>query len=83
VTSIVPPRLPKTYTIHVPDAKGLAYHLGSELFDSIVDGGYDIILLVTPTRRYITTVEDWQDYGYYDVDDGEDIIVLNKSYMSR
>lgn len=72
----------KVKTLNLPETRGLSFHMASSEFDSIVDGGFDVIVIVTPARRYVSNVDDWQDYGYYDLEVDEEIIVLNKSYMS-
>jgi len=69
------------HTIHQADNAGLSFFIQSSEFDKIVDGGYELIIIVTPKRRYVASVDDWQDYGYYDLEGDEEILVLNKSYM--
>lgn len=69
------------HTLRLDEQNGLSFHLSASLFNTIVDSGCEIIVIITPKRRYVASVDDWMDYGYFDVDDDEDIIVLNKSYM--
>ena len=82
---------PKAYTIrdNSPDIY-LSFFIQSAEFDQIVDDGYDIIVFVTPKGRYTAGVDEWQDYGYYDIepgvldiDDDIEVIRLNKSYMGK
>lgn len=70
-----------TKTLHLPEPGGLSFHMAASEFDELVDAGYELIIIVTPKRRYIASVDDWLDYGYHDLEGDEDIIVLNKSYM--
>ena len=70
-----------TKTLHLDEPGGLAFHIQSTEFDRYINEGIEVIIIVTPKRRYIASVDDWQDYGYYDLEGDEEIIVLNKSYM--
>lgn len=82
---------PKAYTIrHEGPDNFLTFYIPSDEFDGIVDGGYEVIVFVTHKGRYSATVDEWQDYGYYDVEPGQrdsdpdvDVIRMNKSYMGR
>lgn len=80
----------KTYTIRHNGPVTLSFHLPVDDFDRIVDEGYDVIVFVTSKSRYTAGVDEWQDYGYYDVEPGVtnvdpdvEVIRLNKSYMGK
>ncbi len=70
-----------TLTLRVEEPRGLAFHIQSSEFDKYINDGVEVIIFITPKRRYVASVDDWQDYGYYDLEGDEEIIVLNKSYM--
>lgn len=53
----------------------------SDSFDDLIDRGYDDILIVCPTKRYIASIDEWLDYGYIDLDGDVEVRVLHKSYM--
>ncbi len=64
---------PKTYTIPVDDSVMsdifAGYVLPDATLDRLVDEGYDQIMFVDPARgRYVSSIEDWQDYGVPDSD---------------
>jgi len=66
-------------------AESPRYYFTTEKFNDIVDQGYEYIVIVTPTYRLTSTVEDWQDYGYYSFEDNEgriEIFCLSASHMS-
>jgi hypothetical protein len=71
----------ETHTLRLPEPGGLSFHMAASEFDALVDKGIEVIIIITPKRRYIASVDDWLDYGYHDLEGDEDIIVLNKSYM--
>lgn len=70
-----------TKTIHLPEPRGLSFFLEATDFDAMVDEGVDVLVIVTPSRRYVSAIDDWFDYGYHDLEGDVDVIVLNKSYM--
>jgi len=52
-------------------------------FDTLVDEGYDDILLITPGHRYLVALDDFLDFGYITNDGIESFYALGKSYISR
>lgn len=52
-------------------------------FDSLVDDGYDDILVITLKARFVASLEDWLDYGYVDLEGDVEVRTLHRSYMSR
>lgn len=75
-------------TLHHAD--GVQFSMPTTEFDRLVDEGYETIVVVTPTTRYTATVDEWQDYGYFDSVSGADeggpeveVIVMHRSYMVR
>jgi hypothetical protein len=59
------------------------YSIESSVFNTIVDAGYDHIVLLGPNYRLTSTVDDWLDYGMYDLDGDVDIITLRTSRMEK
>jgi hypothetical protein len=59
------------------------YHIESEQFNTLVDAGYDYITLLGPNYRLTASIEDWLDYGRYDLVDDVDVIVLRTSRMEK
>ncbi len=40
------------------------YHLPSAMIDGLVDEGFETIVFLDPNRgRYVSTLDDWLDYG--------------------
>jgi hypothetical protein len=43
------------------------YKLSDATLDQLVDEGYDLIMFVDPNRgRYLSSIEDWQEFGVAD-----------------
>jgi hypothetical protein len=72
----------KVHYIHI-EKDFLAYSIEVDEFDALVDEGYDDIMLVTPKGRFIASLDEWQEFGYIDIDQGSDVRVLQRSYMGR
>lgn len=73
----------KVFIKTAPDGTRFCLRVGE--FNDIVDQGYEFIVIVTPTHRWTSTVEDWQDYGYYSYEDNGgqiEITCLSRGYMS-
>lgn len=80
----------RVHTVKHDGPVTLSFHIPVAEFDRIVDEGYDIISIVTVKGRFTAGVDEWQDYGYYDVEPGAtnvdpdvEVIRLNKAYMGR
>ncbi len=72
----------KVHYIHV-EKDFQTFSIDVDEFDTIVDGGYDDILIVTPRARFIASVDEWLDYGYIDLDGDAEVRSLSRAYMGR
>ncbi len=61
----------------------IAQVLPVDEFDALVDSGYDDIVVVTPRGRWIASIDEWQEYGYVDLEGDSELRVLHRSYMGR
>jgi hypothetical protein len=59
------------------------YSIESDEFNRLVDLGYDYITFFGPNYRLTASVDDWLDYGRYDMVDDVDVIVLRTSRMEK
>lgn len=58
------------------------YALQDSVLDELIDRGIEMVVLQEPTRRLVSTVDDWQDYGKnIDLGHGSQT-VLSVTYMS-
>lgn len=73
----------KVMTLKMPEDLGHRCVLPCEDFDKWLDEGYDDIVIVCPSKRYVSSIEDWLDYGYLDMDYDVEVRVLSKSYFGR
>jgi hypothetical protein len=72
----------RTYRKNVPDTEELYYTIPVTEFDDIIDSGAEMILLVSPHRRFVAYVDEWLEYGQEGLaPDGTPVRFLNKSYM--
>ena len=76
----------RTFTVWL-DHEFISHHVAVTDFDKMVDGGVDDILIITPKGRWLSSLDDWIDYGYVDVEDNDpstdEVRVLHRSYMGR
>lgn len=61
----------------------IAFTIGVDDFDELVNEGWDDIMVVTPHGRYVASLEDWLDYSYIDLDGDAEVRVMHFSYMGR
>jgi hypothetical protein len=73
----------KVMTIKWPHDIGINVIIMCDEFDRLVDENYDDIVIVTPARRYVSSLDDWLDYGYIDIDGDVDVRVLGRAYFGR
>jgi hypothetical protein len=71
----------KVMTLKMPENLGPRCIIPSELFDQWIDEGYDDIVIICPSHRYVSTIDDWLDYGYIDLDYDVEVRVLPKAYF--
>lgn len=70
------------FSIKIESDTFLAASMPTETFDSLVDEGYDDILIITPRHRYIASIDEWLDYSYIDLTEGDvECRVMHKAYM--
>jgi hypothetical protein len=73
----------KTYFKKAPDGLS-AFSISVEEFDRILDEGYELIVVTTPTTRYTSDIEEWIDYGYIDlIDEDVEVRALHRSFMVK
>lgn len=61
-----------------------AYNIDSKWFDQLVQQGYDLIVILGPTFRLTSTLDDWLDYGHYEAEDTDyEFISLRTSRMEK
>ena len=70
----------KVHYVHV-EKDFLAHSIEVDEFDALVDEGYDDILVISPKGRFVASLDEWQDFGYIDLDDDVEVRVLHRSYM--
>jgi hypothetical protein len=75
----------RIWVVRVFDAPRPArqYHLEADVFNMLVEEGFDYITFLGPTFRLTSSVEDWLDYGMYDMVDDCDVIVMRTSRMEK
>ena len=60
------------------------YNLDAKWFNELVENGYDLIVIVGPTYRLMSTIDDWLDFGNYSADDTEyEFITLKTNRMEK
>ena len=73
----------KSKVISWPHDIGSNIIILSDEFDRLVDENYDDIIIITPARRYVSSLDDWLDYGYLDLSGDVEVRVLGRSYFGR
>ena len=77
-------RQSKTTFFQKGDTKSINDFIPVEDFDQLLDDGYELIVITTPSKRYTATVDDWLDYGYLDlIDEDAEVRVLSRAYMGQ
>lgn len=69
--------------VHDPLRPAREYHVGSDEFNGLVEAGYDYITFLGPSYRLMSSIEDWLDFGRYDMIDDVEVIVLRTSRMEK
>jgi len=60
------------------------YNLDAKWFNELVENGYDLIVIVGPTYRLMSTIDDWLDFGNYSADDTDyEFITLKTNRMEK
>ena len=60
------------------------YNLDAKWFNELVENGSDLIVIVGPTYRLMSTIDDWLDFGNYSADDTEyEFITLKTNRMEK
>ncbi|HSE47092.1 MAG TPA: hypothetical protein VLA89_17370 [Gemmatimonadales bacterium] len=76
----------KTFYREVDPAKHLVrihqgYAISNEVVDELVDRGVETVVMIEPTRRLVSSIDDWQNYGkHFEYGHGPQT-VLPVSYM--
>jgi hypothetical protein len=53
-------------------------------FDELVDQGFELITITTPKARYVSSIDDWLDFGYLDLTDSDvEVRTLHTVYMGK
>lgn len=71
----------KVYDYHLSYELEHAFRISVAMFDSIVDKGFDDILVITPHHRYLVALDDILDYGHVEDEVGIDFYVISKAYV--
>lgn len=75
---------PKTTYFQDGESKAINDSIPVEDFDQLVDDGYELIVIITPTKRYTASIDEWMDFGYLDlVDQDAEVRVLSRAYMGQ
>lgn len=72
----------KVYFLKATDDRAV-FSIPTEEFNNVVDQGYELIAVTTPTSRYVSDVEDWLTIGYTEYDGEDEIMVLHRSFMVK